>query len=322
MRVLLITNQSVSRKTGGNKILVSIFDSYQKSELFNAVSLKKFRFRDLLGYRSTCADYDIIHVHFGGIYALAFGVSIMFSKTKKVITYHGTDIHGTVPQGVSLLLKCKIELNKICSLYCCYVYNELGFVSNSLRSVAFPKRDNTFIDCLAVDTEIFHSKSMELCKKQLNLNPSVKYLLFSSVSSNSVKRYDLAKKIVEFLPENVQLLKMEGISFSQVPLYLNSCHGVLLTSDNEGSPNIIREALSCGTPVFAFDVGDVREQLVGTRTSRILSRKDLEWSANQIVRSLDEYAKEQVSILDWAEYASIMYNRYNNFYEDNSSNNN
>ena len=102
---------------------------------------------------------------------------------------------------------------------------------------------------------------------------------------------------------------------------MNACHGVLLTSDNEGSPNVIREALSCGTPVFAFDVGDVREQLAGTKTSRVLRRKNLKWSANQILSSLDKYAKEQVSILDWAEYARVMYNRYKSFHEDNSSKN-
>lgn len=322
MKVLLITNQTVSRRTGGNKIIVSIFDSYKRSELFDLVSLRKFRVKDLLNYSSIVKDYDVVHVHFGGMYALATGVSIMFNKITKIITYHGTDIHGTVPHSASLLLKFKIKINRISSLFCYYFYNEKGFVSNSLRNLALPGRNNTFIDCLAVDTNIFGPKSMELCKERLNLNPSVKYLLFSSVSSNAVKRYDLAKNIIDFLPEDIQLLIMEGISFSQVPLYLNACHGVLLTSDNEGSPNVIREALSCGTPVFAFDVGDVREQLAGTKTSRVLSRKNLKWSANQILSSLETYAKEQVSVLDWGEYARVMYYRYKSFHENNSSKNN
>lgn len=45
---------------------------------------------------------------------------------------------------------------------------------------------------------------------------------------------------------------------AQVPLYMASADCLCLASRAEGSPNVVREALSCGLPVAASDVGDIR----------------------------------------------------------------
>jgi len=46
-----------------------------------------------------------------------------------------------------------------------------------------------------------------------------------------------------------------------MPLYFNGSSVHLLTSDFEGSPNSVKEALACNTPIVARDVGNVKWML-------------------------------------------------------------
>jgi teichuronic acid biosynthesis glycosyltransferase TuaC len=50
---------------------------------------------------------------------------------------------------------------------------------------------------------------------------------------------------------------------------LNAADALLITSAQEGSPNIVREALACGTPVVSVAVGDVGDQLASIPGCRI-----------------------------------------------------
>lgn len=127
-----------------------------------------------------------------------------------------------------------------------------------------------------VNLKLFHSINKSRAKSILKLDDSIKYILFVTATlDNPIKRYDKFEKVVqkinEKLGENYQSLVMCGVSRDLVPYYFNSAEFLLLTSEHEGSPNAIKEAMACNLPIVSTDVGNVKE-LVGLSKGHFISR--------------------------------------------------
>ena len=115
------------------------------------------------------------------------------------------------------------------------------------------------------------------------------------VSSNPVKRYDLAEEILVNLPSNFEIITMSNIIYLDVPLYISACDALLITSDSEGSPNIVRECLALNRPIFSYDVGDVKKYLELTKNSKIIP-KDTQKAASIIQYQLNMQIIENTRI--------------------------
>jgi teichuronic acid biosynthesis glycosyltransferase TuaC len=80
------------------------------------------------------------------------------------------------------------------------------------------------------------------------------------------KRVDLAHATHEVLrasrPE-VELRVVSKVPHERIPTYMNAADVLLLTSDHEGSPVVIKEAMACNLPIVSTDVGDVAEVIGG-----------------------------------------------------------
>ena len=88
-------------------------------------------------------------------------------------------------------------------------------------------------------------------------------MLFSSSFERTVKNAPLAKAAMDLVPE-AELVELKGFNRHQVQLAMNAADCLLLTSLNEGSPTVIKEAMAVGTPIVSVDVGDVSDVTVGT----------------------------------------------------------
>ena len=55
---------------------------------------------------------------------------------------------------------------------------------------------------------------------------------------------------------------------------MNAVDCLLLTSSEEGSPNIIKEAMACNLPVVSVDVGDAGERLCGADNCYVVKSDD------------------------------------------------
>jgi teichuronic acid biosynthesis glycosyltransferase TuaC len=62
---------------------------------------------------------------------------------------------------------------------------------------------------------------------------------------------------------------------TRLALYMSACDALVFSSYQEGSPNIVKQAMACNLPIVATDVGDVRE-VIGNTAGCYISEPDPE----------------------------------------------
>ena len=309
-KILLVSNVKPNKDGVGNPIMVRMKSALGENPRIEMVEFLPFRnsIFSLFEIRKKARNFDIVHVHFGGMYALAIWLFLIGVNKRKFITFHGTDIHAkSLKSAKTTKLRLKIKLNQQASFLCVRLYDKCGmvakemmqYVPNTLK-VRYEKK--FFLQLLGVDYETFVPSTASEAQKQLGLEQG-HYVLFSDVANTPIKRRDIAEAIVNNMGEKYKLLIMCGVKPNVVPLYINAADFVLLTSDEEGSPNIIREALALNKRVYSVDVGDAAKQLKGLKNSLIVSRNALD-ASKAILQNLesayiDNTRTKQQKVLDF-----------------------
>jgi glycosyltransferase involved in cell wall biosynthesis len=72
---------------------------------------------------------------------------------------------------------------------------------------------------------------------------------------------------------SVELVAVYNKTPDEVCTYMNAADCLLLTSDSEGSPNVIKEAMACNCPIVATDVADIKYMLSDMPGHYILANK-------------------------------------------------
>lgn len=290
MRVLLVSNQRQKINGVGNPIMYRMRDALEKDERIDKVDFIPFENNcsSFMSIRRAAKKYDLVHIHFGGVYALLIWIALIGLHVKKVITFHGTDIHAkALKTAKGWKERLKIKLNQKASFLSIRLFDSCGFVAAEMidyvpKCLSYILQKKGFVQALGVNYEVFKPIDKEEAIRYLGLEDNKKYVLFSDVSNTSIKRRDIAEKVVKCLGGNYSLLIMCGVKPQEVPYYINASDFLLLTSDEEGSPNIIREALSLNKSVFSVEVGDAAKQLKGLQNSVIISRDPIK-AADTIV---------------------------------------
>jgi glycosyltransferase involved in cell wall biosynthesis len=194
---------------------------------------------------------DVVHAHYG----LCGVIANIQRKVPVITTFHGSDLNDPAVRRLSSLA---ILLSKASIV-----------VSEPLYERARIKRNMHVIPC-GIDTGLL--APMDRTEARLNLGWKMdgKYILFSKEFFNKAKNYPLAKASVDCYnnrhPDELpaELLEFIGYSREQVRWLYSAVDCVLMTSDNEGSPQFIKEAMSCNCPIVSVDVGDVKHVIAGT----------------------------------------------------------
>ena len=198
-------------------------------------------------YRRTLRQYrpDVVHAHF----VFSGLLACLQKRVPVVTTYHGSDINERLLLPLSRLVIALSAWNV--------------FVSRQNYEVVLCKRKYSIIPC-GVDLDDLQLAERIEARKALHLQENKKYILFSGSFDRPVKNPALAKESVRLLDDpDVELLEFKGYSREKATLLMCAVDVLLMTSLNEGSPQVIKEALACGCPIVSVDVGDVKERIDG-----------------------------------------------------------
>lgn len=215
--------------------------------------------------------YDVIHGHF--LWSIALG--LFCSNVRIVGTFHGCDLNQRLLRLVSILfvmpfLDAVIVVNK-----------HMAKWSSDGKSHVIP---------CGVDTDTFYQYyNTDATLPQINRTyDGLRLILFSSSFSRVVKNYPLARQAISMIGQKrqVELIELKDFSRKEVAEYLNKVDLLLLTSFSEGSPQIVKEAMACNTPIVSVDVGDVRWLLDGLDGCYVTSHEPTE-VASAISKALD-----------------------------------
>lgn len=202
--------------------------------------------RNLAGLKKKIQSYqpDLIHAHYG----LSGLLANLQRKVPVVTTFHGSDIHSG---GITLKLS---QIAMRLSAHNIFVSRKLIELSGGNAS------KGTILPCGVDLDNILTVPRAEAMKAVGKTKP---YVLFSSSFTNEVKNPSLAKEAIQIIPDT-ELVELKGYSRQEVNMLMNAASCLLMTSHREGSPQVIKEAIACGTPIVSVDVGDVKDVISGT----------------------------------------------------------
>lgn len=209
----------------------------------------------------------IVHAHYGTMTAF---LAIVSTALPVIVTYRGSDLNpnrsrGWLREAVGTLLSQAAAL-RAARIIC---------VSNQLKGKLWWRRERVSVIPCGVDTTAFYPRDLHEARRELGWGENERVVLFNA-GDPVCKRLDLARAAVQFaesLCGRIRFVVLDGnIAPDLVPSMMNAADCLLLTSDWEGSPNVVKEALACNLPVVSVDVGDVRERLERVRPSVIVPR--------------------------------------------------
>jgi glycosyltransferase involved in cell wall biosynthesis len=191
--------------------------------------------------------FDLIHAH----HAFCGATALLAGRLPVVVTFHGAEVSGS--SLWSRALSRRVAGGARTSIV----------VSQEMRRI-LGVANVQVIPC-GVDRRLFQLRERESCRRRLGLPSGPKLVLFTGHfdgRARPLKRLDLAEAAVRHARgrlDEIRLWPVEKVPHQEMPFYIGASDAVILTSDAEGSPMIVKESLACGVPVVSVRVGDVPE---------------------------------------------------------------
>lgn len=219
-------------------------------------------------------NYDLIHIHYG-----ISGMFLLFLSELSVpvvLTLHGGDIQKESKKYIqvflSKLITKKVNIAITLNQYMDRLVKNLGC--------------NTQIIPCSVNTELFNPIEPHT---PISPNKPIR-IIFSSTKKRAVKNYPLFSSVLDILRKDynrdIDEVCLTGMTRKEVAECMQTGNLLLLTSVSEGSPQVIKEAMSCNLPIVSTNVGNVAWLLEGVRHAKVSNSFNPKELADLIVEVL------------------------------------
>lgn len=246
-----------------------------KTEIFNGIMYALGIFKTLSGIKKKSADKELI-VHAHSAYPDGMG-SILAAKLMSlplITTAHGSDIN-VMPELRLLKPQIRFTLNRSDGVIAVSkdILRKIGHLSSNPETVHIPCAgfDPTTFNIQLTDNiratsdkatilfigNLFKIKAVDVLIKAISLMRTDIPLQIDIVGEGGEKR--ALEQLVERLALKDVINFCGRVPHEQIPGLIKKASILCLPSYNEGTPNVVIEALACGIPVVATRVGALPE---------------------------------------------------------------
>lgn len=268
-----------------------------------------------VGSNARKSAYDVVHAHYG--HAGAVGRARL--RAPLVISYCGADLLGVQRQDGSLTEQSRVEVA---------VFRQLARLAQATitktrqmeQRLPAACRTRNHVIPNGVDLSRFQPLQRDHARRQLGWPPDERVALFVGDPGLAIKNHQLAEAVCRQAAASVPELRLRvawGVRPEQIPTWMGAADALLVTSQSEGSPNAVKEAMAAGLPIVTTPVGDVRELLAGVddcfvrpadvrSLAEALSIAVMQGRSEGARRAIADLSLEQVASRVLAVYRSVL----------------
>ena len=219
--------------------------------------------RELAAFRP-----DIVHAHYGTVTAF---LTVLNARTPTVVTFHSAEFNHEL--GISAVRE---KAGRVLTRFAAKRADQIVCVADEFKRRLSWCAGKVSVIPSSVDVAMFTPQPRDRARAALGWSPADAIVLFYAGKNPETKRLDVAKATIERVRVVYGPIRFEildgAVDPECMPLYLNAADCLLCTSQAEGSPTIVKEAMACNLPVVSVDVGDVKQRLHGVTNSFIEPR--------------------------------------------------
>lgn len=222
-------------------------------------------------------DYDLVHIHYGlsGLYLYW----PFIKNVKTLVTFHGSDIQPKGGNGkISVIISRHVAKKAVASIV----------LNDEMDTLVKPYCNSTFRIPCAVDINTFRP----MAKTE---NHDKIQVVFPSSHDRRVKNYPLFCEVMQILKAKFGIeaeeRELKNMTRQEIAQLYSNADVLLMTSNSEGSPQALKEAMACNLPCVSTPVGDVSMLLEGVKDSYVSGSHDADELASLVAKSLRHNGK-------------------------------